>query len=109
MGYSGDVTKRLAPSASPLQPRRWVTFEDSSLDSNVETTSKTADWSQAIEVDDSLPPSVAPEMEDWSQSKEGDLGGPSMLDPKVKEFFSGEELKDDPATEECPSKPSFAQ
>ena len=44
------------------------------------------DWSQPIEVDDSLPPSVAPETADWSQPQEGDLRGLPVLDPQVEEF-----------------------
>ena len=87
-----------------MQPRRWVTFEEGSSNSDVETTPKTTDWSQAIKVDDSW----APESTDWSQPEEGDLRGPPILDPKVEEFLSGEEPKDDPATQEHPTKPSFA-
>ena len=49
------------------------------------------DWSQSVEVNDSLPPSVAPEIADWSQPKEGDLGGLLVLDPQVEEFLSGKE------------------
>ena len=86
-----------------MQPRRWVTFEESSLNSNAETTPKTTDESQAIEVDDSW----APEKTDWSHPEEGDLRGLPILNPKVEEFLSGEELKDDPAMQEHLLEPSF--
>ena len=39
-----------------------------------EITPKTMDWSHPIEVDDSLPQSVAPETADWSQLQRGTLG-----------------------------------
>ena len=104
-GHTWDAAKRQAPSTSPVQPRRQVTFEESSLDS--EATPKTVDWSQPTEADDSLPPSWAPETADWSQPKEEDLGGPSILDPQVAEFLSGENLEDDPGLQECLPKPSF--
>ena len=77
------------------------------MDSNAETILKTGDWSQAVEVDDSLSPSAAPETAGWSQTKEEGLGGPSIWDPKVEEFLSREELKDDPAMWEHLPKPSF--
>ena len=97
--HPGDAAKRWADSPSPMPPRRWVTFEDSSSDSNTETIPKIADWSQPIEVDDSLPPSgnpdKTPETADWLQPEEGDLRGLLVLDPKVEEFLSGEKPKDD--------------
>ena len=76
-----------------MQPRRQVTFEEGSSNSNVEITPRTTDWSQPIEADDSW----APDSTDWSQPEEGDLRGPPILDPKLEEFLSGEELKDDSA------------
>ena len=86
-------------------------FADSSLDSNTETTPKTADWSQPVEVDDSLPPSGNPDKTpgtaDWSQSREGELRGLPVLDPKVEEVLSGEKLVDDPSMWEYLPKPSF--
>ena len=63
----------------------------------------TADWSQPIEVDDSL----APESADWSQPEKEDLGGLPILDPQVAEFLSGEKLEDDPGSQRCLTKPSF--
>ena len=77
------------------------------MDSNAKTTAKTMDWSQPIEVDDSLPPSVAQETVDQLQPEEGDLGGPLVLDPQVEEFLSGKRLEDDPDSQECLPQPSF--
>ena len=65
------------------------------------------DWSQSEEVDDSLPPSVAPGTADWSQPKEGDLRGPPELDPQVDVFLNGKRPEDDPDLWECPPQPSF--
>ena len=52
-------------------------------------------------------PDKTPETADWSQPNEGDLGGLPIMDTEVEEFMSGEELKDDPAMQEHPPKPSF--
>ena len=107
MGYPGNRTKRWVPSASPVQPRRQVTFEESSSDSNTKATAKMVDWSQPVKVDDSLPPSMAPKTADWSQPKEGDLKGPPVLDPQVEEFLSGKRPEDDPDLWDCLPEPSF--
>ena len=77
------------------------------MDSNTKTTPKTVDWSQPIEVNDSLPPSVAPEMADWSEPKEGDPGGPLVLDPQVEEFLSGKRPEEYPDSWECLPQPSL--
>ena len=57
-------------------------FKEPGLNSDAETTPKTADWSQPIEMDDSW----APEAADWLQPEEEDLGGPPILDQQVEEF-----------------------
>ena len=105
VGHMGDPAKRQAASPSPIRPRRWVTFEKSSLDSDTEATPRATDWSQPIEVDDSLPPSWTTETADWSQPEEKDLRGLAIL--QVVEFLCVEKLEDDPGLWECPSKPSF--
>ena len=66
----------------PHATRRWITFKKSSLNSDVETTPKTTDWSQPLEVDDSWAP-------EWLQPEEENLRGPTILDPQVAEFLSG--------------------
>ena len=58
-------------------------------------------------MDNSLPPSSAPETSDWSQPKEEDLRGPPILDPQVVEFLSGEKLEDNLDSWKCLPKPSF--
>ena len=96
-------------SPSPVQPKWWVTFKDTSMESSPEMTLKSADWSWLVEGDDSPSPSsdldettetvdLTQAMEvddcfslsgnldetvDWSQPARGDLGDAPVLDPHV--------------------------
>ena len=106
-GLTGNDAWRQVSSASPMQPKKPVTFEETSMDSNTEATPETADWSQPIEVDDPLPPSGTPEVADWSQTEEVDLGVPPTLDLKVEEFLSGEKLEYDPDVQDHSPNPPF--
>ena len=102
-GHTGDAVILNQPHATQKAGHFW----ESSLDSDTEATPETADWSQPMEVDDSLPPSLASETTDWSQPKKKDLRGPTILDTQVAAFLSGEKLEDDPDSWECPPEPSF--
>ena len=81
----GDSVKRQTLSPSPTQPRRKVTFKQSSLWRDTEVNQfhpSTSGDRQSLKADDSW-------LLSWTEEPEG-LGCSPELDPQVQEFLSGE-------------------